>query len=244
MFDQRVLDAIKQDAIKRYPHESCGIVVNDTYVAFPNVAADPSNEFHIDEKQLLPYLGQIQAIIHSHPNGPDCPSETDMRQQLAWNVPFGIVSTDGTGCLTPFFWGEGAPIPPLIGRGFRHGVTDCYSLVRDYFRVELNLKLKEHPREWEWWTKGDVRLYEQFYESEGFYRIEQSEVRKHDCFLAQIRSDSPNHAGVYLGNSLILHHLSSRHSSDPGALSRREPVMAWQKFICGFWVRHESLRDV
>lgn len=246
MFDRHVTKAIKDDACERYPEESCGIVVDNKYLAFNNVADDPLNEFRINERQLVPYLGKIQAIVHSHPMGPDCPSESDMLQQLAWRVPFGIVSTDGSDCLEPFYWGDDAPIAPLIGRGFRHGVTDCYACVRDYFRVELDITLNDYPREWEWWKNDDEhgKLYERFFEREGFFRIDPHEVRQHDCFLASIRSDTPNHAGVYVGRNLILHHLTSRSSSDPSALSRREPIGIWQKFICGFWVRHESQRNV
>lgn len=243
MFNRSVIAAIKKDACERFPNESCGIVFEDQYIPFENVAADPTQSFHIKEEKLVPYLGKIQAIVHSHPMGPDCPSETDMQQQVAWNLPFGIVATDGSDCLEPFFWGGNTPIPALKGRGFRHGVTDCYSLVRDYYRLNLGIQLSEYPREWEWWKKEESKLYERYFANENFYRIEASEVRPHDCFLASIRSDTPNHAGVYVGGNKILHHLTSKSASDPSALSREDPVGVWQKFICGFWVRHESLRD-
>lgn len=245
MFSSDVLESIKIDAMQRYPRESCGVIIDELgvnrYVALPNVAAEPETSFHIDESSLVPYLDKIEAIVHSHPDGPDCPSEADMRQQVAWQLPFGIVSTDGNRCLEPFWWGDTVPIPPLVGRGFRHGVTDCYALVRDHFRLELGITLREYPRDWEWWSKDGQRLYEDYFEVEGFNRIETTEVKLHDCFLAQIRSNTPNHAGVYVGNSLILHHLTARGSTDPSRLSRREPVGGWQKFICGFWVRHESM---
>lgn len=244
MFDPVVIQSIKDHAIEAFPEESCGIVITrddgtHSYRPAPNIAADPLNSFHLDERLLIGLGPRVAAIVHSHPNGPDHPSQLDMEQQVAWNVPFGIVSTDGTGCLEPFFWGDAVPVPPLIGRGFRHGVTDCYALVRDYFRVNLNVTLREYPREWGWWQQGS-RLYEDFFGREGFTRIDQSQVRDHDCFLAQIRSDTPNHAGVYVGGNLILHHLTANQASDPTRISRRDPVSSWSKFICGFWLRHES----
>lgn len=245
MFAHDVIEAIKEDAIERYPEESCGIVVrrlDGTYMYVPmaNTAAEPTKEFHIDESKLAPLMKNLVAIVHSHPDGPDCPSEADMRQQLAFGVPFGIVSTDGETCLEPFWWGDGAPKAPLIGRGFRHGVTDCYALIRDYFDERLGIKLSEYPRDWEWWEDGK-KLYEDHFEKEGFIRIDESDVREHDCFLAQIRSDTPNHAGVYVGGNLILHHLTSRLPADASRLSKREPIGSWSKFICGFWVRHKDL---
>ena len=244
MFVPTVIESIKQHAIKDYPNESCGVVVKSddgefVYRELPNLAAEPENTFEIDERLLIALGDKLAAVVHSHPMGPDYPSQADMEQQVAWNVPFGIVSTDGVGCLPPFFWGDSVPIPPLIGRGFRHGVTDCYAMVRDYYREKLNITLNEYPREWGWWQNGQS-LYQDFFEREGFSRITPAEVREHDCFLAQIRSDTPNHAGVYVGGNLILHHLTSSLGSDPARISRREPVAGWAKFICGFWVRHES----
>ena len=244
MFSADVILAIKEDAIQRYPEESCGLVLkrNDgtvVYKSVPNIADDPQTSFHIDEKIVLSLLPSILAVVHSHPNGPDCPSEADMRQQVALGLPFGIVSTDGEGCYEPFFWGGNAPRAPLIGRGFRHGVTDCYALIRDYFDEKLDIKLREYPREWEWWSQGQ-ELYQLYFADEGFVKIREDEVKEHDCFLAQIRSTTPNHAGIYVGKNLILHHLTSKYASDPSRLSRRDPIGSWSKFICGFWVRHES----
>lgn len=244
MYDAEVLLSIKKDALDRYPEESCGLILRKAdgstlYKSMPNVASDPLNSFHIDERSILSVKAALVAIVHSHPDGPDCPSETDMRSQLLYNVPFGIVSTDGVGCYEPFFWGSDTPRADLIGRGFRHGVTDCYALVRDYFYQKLGIELNEYPRDWEWWT-GGAKLYEDYFEAEGFKRIDESEVREHDCFLAQLRSTTPNHAGVYVGNNLILHHITSRLPVDSSRLSRRDAIGPWAKFICGFWVRHES----
>lgn len=245
MFNHDVILAIKEDAIGRYPEESCGVVLRRKdgtafYYPMQNIAEDPLKSFRIDESKLAPIMESVIAVVHSHPNGPDCPSETDMRQQLALGVPFGIVTTDGVGCFEPFFWGDGTPKAPLIGRGFRHGVTDCYALIKDHFDVNLGIKLGEYPRDWEWWDSGQ-KLYEDHFALEGFSRIDENEVKEHDCFLAQIRSDTPNHAGVYVGGNLILHHLTARLPADASRLSRREPIGSWSKFICGFWVRHKDL---
>lgn len=245
MFGPEVIEAIKQDAVRRFPQESCGLVLRVEgggfeYLPVENLSDEPLTSFHIDERVVLKFRDRLASVIHSHPNGPDCPSESDMRQQLAYAIPFGIVSTDGVGCYEPFFWGEGVPKEPLVGRGFRHGVTDCYGLVRDYYQEKCGITLKDYPRDWCWWEHGQ-RLYEDFLEVEGFVRIEQRDVREHDGFLAQLRSSTPNHAGVYVGGNLILHHLTSSKPYDPSRVARRDPVGSWSKFICGFWVRHRSL---
>lgn len=245
MFTPDVILAIKEDALLRYPEESCGVVLKRKdgtlfYYPMENIADDREKSFRICESKLATIMPSVAALVHSHPNGPDCPSEADMRFQMTLGVPFGIISTDGVGCLEPFFWGGDLERAPLIGRGFRHGVTDCYALIRDYFKLNLNIELNEYPRDWEWWDSGQ-KLYEDHFKLEGFERIDESEVKEHDCFLAQIRSDTPNHAGVYVGGNLILHHLTARLPADASRLSRREPIGSWSKFICGFWVRHKDL---
>lgn len=243
MFNSQTIEDIKKDAIARHPEESCGFILRDeekgfVYRPLKNLSPEPLNSFRIDERLVLRALPRLAAVVHSHPNGPDCPSETDMAQQIQYNIPFGIVSTDGSNCLEPFFWGDGVEVAPLVGRGFRHGITDCYGLIRDYYAT-LGVKLSPVAREWGWWSTGQ-RLYEDYLEKEGFFRISESEVKPNDGFLAQIRSTTPNHAGIYLGNSLILHHVTAKNAVDLTSLSRKEPVGNWSKFISGFWVRHKA----
>jgi cell wall-associated NlpC family hydrolase len=47
----------------------------------------------------------------------------------------------------------------------------------------------------------------------GFSPVDASDLQTGDCFLMQVASSVPNHAAVYLGDGLILHHLQGRLSS-------------------------------
>jgi proteasome lid subunit RPN8/RPN11 len=219
-------------AIERYPLESCGLVVAGEYVPCENVADDPSRDFVISTKQFLS-AGKIDAVVHSHPNGPDHPSRTDMQQQMEMMVPWGIVVTDGKTANPPFWWGDSLPIQPLLERTFRHGVSDCYSLVRDWYRLERGIVLPDFARDWEWWNSGGD-LYRDGLEKAGFKIIPEGATgcKEGDGFLAQIRSTVPNHAGLYVGKGLILHHLQNR-------LSLRQPVNNWMKYIT-HWVRYQG----
>ena len=123
-----------------------------------------------------------------------------------------------------------------MGRGFRHGVTDCYSLIRDYYRLERDVVLPEFPRDWEWWC-NEQDLYRDGFGKAGFERLVDVDLRPGDVFLAQIRSGVPNHGGVYLGDGLALHHLAARLPVDATRLSRREPIDRWMKFI-SHWLRY------
>jgi len=230
---------IQVHAVAAYPHEACGVIKDGAYVRTANVDADPEQGFRIASCRLND-LQPIEAIVHSHPDGPDCPTAADMRGQIATAVPWVIVSTDGKGCLPPFAFGDPVPVPPLVERGFRHGVTDCYALIRDGFRLERDIVLPEFPRDWEWWLAGGD-LYRDGFAQAGFRSLGEAESPEPwDVFLAQTpRSPVPNHGGIYLGNGEILHHLTARLPSDPTRLSRREPGSRWQRYVT-HWLRYEG----
>lgn len=260
------IEAAKKHAVTEYPKESCGIVVGDQYLPAINQAkpieehvegdrdcncqlcsfvVDPN--FYIDAEKK----GEVRAVLHSHPKGPLFPSQADMEGQVATNVPWGIIALDEENGVyrtgEPLLWGDQLPIQPLIGRLFMHGVSDCYSLVRDTFRLgkdELRAQeisdcwpfdpivLPEVPRDDGWW-EGDQDLYTDGLKLHGFKPIEASEARPGDGFLAKIRSEKYNHAGLLVDDNLIIHHL-------PNRLSRREPSGIWGR-AAALWVRYEGL---
>ena len=56
-------------------------------------------------------------------------------------------------------------------------------------------------------------LYLDNFAKEGFYPIPLEELQYGDAILMQLESSLPNHAAIYLGDQLILHHLQKRLSS-------------------------------
>ncbi|WP_034609574.1 C40 family peptidase [Desulfovibrio aminophilus] len=231
MFDPDVIRAIRAHAEAEFPRESCGLVVGGAYLPMDNLAQDPESEFAMPPEALL--RPGIQAVVHSHPAGPDCPSEADMAQQIASGLPWGIVTVcpdgeaEGPAAREPFFWGDGVPRPPLKGREFRHGVTDCYALCRDWHFQETGELLPDFPRPDEWWAHGGNLLLERFREA-GFETVPLSEARRGDGLLFSIRlgrrDDVVNHCAVLLDHGMILHHLAGR-------LSRQEHLGGWRRFL-------------
>ena len=210
------------------------------YTRLPNIAPDPLVAAQAPRERLLELSSQrlLDALVHSHPNGPNCPSEQDMRTQMSFGVPGVIVSCSGDGCLKPFAWGDTLEPAPLIGRGFQHGVTDCYALVRDYFRLEQGVVIPEFPRSWEWWLNGQT-LYLDGFARAGFELISEREAQEGDCVMMQVGGrnvTTPNHAGVLVGHGLFLHHATGREPWDPTRLSRREPLSRWRPYIT-HWLR-------
>lgn len=214
------LHDFQQDVLKRYPEEACGLIVSAKYRACSNASKTPESDFYIQATELLHASseGTIQAVLHSHPyhlaprdNKPaEWPSQADMTGWLADNLPWGIVATDGSGC-SPVMWMDDNDRPPLLDRDFIHGVNDCYSLIRDWFREERGVILKNFARGWDWWHQGDD-LYSKNFESAGFKVITPQEATIGDCVMYKIRSPVTNHAAVIVGPDTILHHYHGHKS--------------------------------
>ncbi|SCW95669.1 Mov34/MPN/PAD-1 family protein [Ancylobacter rudongensis] len=237
-----------------YPKESCGLIVAGVYQPAANLADDPMNDFVLDPAVINPLLfagamRTVDAIVHSHPGGPHWPSKADMEGQIQTDLPWAIIPLDEDRTYKPLVWGASTPIPPMIGREFVHGVTDCYSLIRDCFRLGADalaaqgvtnawpfipIELEEIPREDSWWA-GDADLYSGNFARMGFVVVKMPDVRPGDVFLTKIRSEKFNHGGLLVGNDLILHHL-------PARLSRREPAGLWGR-QAGLWIRYEGPTD-
>ncbi len=238
MFDDTVIGAMKAHAEAAFPRESCGLVITGAegtrYLRCENTAPDPGRAFRIDDHLVLAHLkaGRLAAVIHSHPEPfAAAPSRGDMQSQLDLDVPFGIVPiTDGQ-AAEPFFWGDGAPIPDLIGRAYRHGVTDCYSVARDWFRLERGIVLPDYPRGWGWWERdGHPDFYMRHFEEMGFAEIDRAHARVGDGLLIAVRG-VVCHAGVLVEPGIMLHHAAGDAPYDPTRLSKRDPAARWAAHI-------------
>lgn len=227
-------DAIAH-ALSAHPEEACGLVVDNQYIRCHNVSNDCLNEFAISDDAYLEYSDRIQAVIHSHAEHHSSgPSAADMAGQIAMDIPWGLVITNGVNCLSPgvIWWGCGVELnAPLLGRDFVSGVYDCYSQIRSWYWQERQIVLPDFPRDANWWHAGGD-LYRENFARAGFAPADRRSPEPGDVFLMQIRSPVTNHGGVYVGDGLGLHHLEDR-------LSRREPVGPWGKYIT-HWLRYQG----
>lgn len=237
------LEALREHALSSFPAECVGLLDGSgSYVALVNLSSEPELFAVADHREVARRLasGDMRGFCHSHPGGPDCPSESDMRAQMEMEVPFVIVSCNGQATTEPFAWGdELLDERPLVGRSFRHVTDDCYATIRMWWERERGILLPDFPRNWEWWldaTPGEKDLYQRYFRSAGFEPIDASQAAPGDVWMAAVRSEVPNHAGVLIENGLTLHHVSSGLPFDPGRLSKREPVARWVPYI-RLWVR-------
>lgn len=218
--EHSTLVAIQAHAVAEFPRECCGLIVRapdgERYVPCRNTAATASEHFRLPGKEFAAAAdkGELLALVHSHPNAPATPSDADRVQcelsELTWHIVSvgqidGVPECGDVQTIQPCGY-----VAPLVGRQFAHGILDCYTLLRDFYARELGIALRDYPRDDEWWKRGE-NLYEKHFREEGFAEIA-DEPRRGDVFLMQIRSEEMNHAGVYLGDGQMLHHLHGRPS--------------------------------
>jgi len=228
IFPQDVVDEAIKHTREDWENESCGAVIDGEYVRFQNEADDKSNTFLIQDTDFTnAYIdGKVEAVIHSHNNYPMA-SQEDQQQQVALDVPFGIINFKNGSVTHVVFWGDSLPMEPLEGREFFYGAWDCYGLVRDWLRINTGMLPPSPAREFPFWHKG-ISMFENFIEdgTMPFYYVDEHDIQPGDILLYNIYNTKyVNHCGVYLNNDgETLHHLYNK-------LSGRYPIMHNRQYL-------------
>ncbi|HEI8295621.1 TPA: C40 family peptidase [Proteus mirabilis] len=220
MLEQAILAQAKEQA----PLEACGLLIStaqgEQYLPCVNQHADPKNYFTIsfDDFIRAEQQGEVIAVVHSHPDGQPYLSTLDRQLQVNSALPWWVVCDEKIHCYQP--------VSPLLGRQFIHGSTDCYGLFRDAYHLAGH-DLPDFERHDNWWRQGK-ELYLDNMVSSGFRQVKR-EAQPGDIILCCYASSRANHAGIYLGNQTILHHI-------PNQLSKREEYNErWQRMTHSIW---------
>jgi proteasome lid subunit RPN8/RPN11 len=225
--------AILEHARAELPKEACGLVVvvkgRSRYVPCRNLAVHPAQQFILDpdDYAAAEELGEIAAVVHSHPVTSALPSQTDLVGCEASRLPWVIVNPQLN------TWHEFAPSgykAPLIGREWVWAVTDCWTLARDWYAEQgISLPDWERPVTPEDFERAP--LFDASWRDAGFYPVPPEEIQAGDSVLMCITGKALNHCGVYLGDNYLLHHLRLR-------LSSRDLYGDWLRRCTGRVLRH------
>ena len=209
----------KQDALvhakEQDPKESCGLLLEikgkEKYFPCKNLSTYSQQCFIIDPDDFVKAeeTGNILAVIHSHPVTPPIASQADKISCENSDLPWHIVNpkTEQWGYYEPSGYK-----PTLLGRPWVWGVTDCWSLVRDWYKEEKNIIL----RDWDRPTTPQQFLEKPLFEScawrTGFRELRTDEkLINGDVLLMSILSPTLNHVAIFLDGD-VLHHLADRIS--------------------------------
>jgi len=229
-------DAALDHAKAQDPKEAVGLLLNvkgkERYYPCNNLAITNHQCFILDPEDYVKAdnLGEIIAIFHSHPVTPPTPSQADRISCEQSNLPWYIVNpkTEQWAELKP----EGYE-PELCGRPYVWGITDCYALVRDWYKQEKNIILKDYERSI---TPEEFLInpyFEKYAEDAGFRELANDEsLEVGDVLLMSILHPTLNHVAIFLGD-MVLHHLADR-------LSCKEPYSEWLLKCTGKRYRYAS----
>ena len=229
--EEALLHAKKED-----PKESVGVLLNikgkEKYFPCRNLSMNNNQCFILDPEDYVKAdnLGEIIGIVHSHPITPPEPSEADRVSCEHSNLKWYIVNPKTE------TWGYCEPCgfkPPLRGRQWVWGLQDCYSLVRDWYKKEKNIELKD-------WTRPTTPeefllnpMFEQCAWRTGFRELRSDEkLINGDLLFMSIGSPGLNHVAIFLDGD-VLHHLADR-------LSCKEPYSEWLLKCTGKRLRYAS----
>jgi len=199
--------------------ESCGLIIEtpNGIIAEPckNISNFPKHHFLIssEEQREKEYKGKLLGFYHSHVDESDFSyldksvSEKTNLECFLYQIPTGkLLSYKPNGWRAPY-----------LGRPFVPGIFDCYQLVKDYYKTELNVELPDldHPFRFAptqdaeelpkvGYSKKSTFLVDYFL-SNGFQKVD--DIQLNDILLIKTdRIDAAAHCLIYYGNDKILHH--------------------------------------
>lgn len=219
------------------PREACGLIVQverqQVVRGAENVSPTPDLSFVIPAEtwREAEALGEVVAIWHSHPIGPPRLSPMDRAAMGKLGKPW--VLYDGSSGEV-YTYHPGPPgDQPLIGRPWRWGTLDCFSLARDYYRLTFGIDFPDFTRPAKWPpAEPDFLLNSAMVL--GFYEVAPTALAVHDVLLIRVMAEQPNHIGIYTGENTFLHHATGRASASDqyAARWRRQTahVMRWGGF--------------
>ena len=216
------------------PKESCGLLIEikgkEKYYPCKNLSNWSNQCFIIDpiDYAKAEDTGKILAVIHSHPTTQPIASQADMISCEDTNLPWHIVNpkTEQWGYYEPSGYK-----PPLIGRHWVWGVTDCWALVRDWYKETKGIIL----RDWERPITPEEFIADPMFERcawrTGFRQLRPEEkLENGDLLFMSILTTGLNHVAIFIDGD-VLHHLADR-------ISCKEPYNEWLLKCTGMRLRY------
>lgn len=215
--------------------ERCGLIVKagQSYQFIPslNVAEDPTSNFAIEPSLWRRHKKTALAIAHSHPGeamgGNLTPADIESARALGVGALVYHSQYNTWDGWHPKHWHPDALTSPeqpesiesFLGLPFEYGRSDCWSLVRAWYRYHNDWDIRDYARgDIEELDSAEFRPFVDDFQGFGFASVS-GELVDGDLVILQV-GRYPTHCGV-IAHGQLLHH------PGVGCLSRLEPVERW-----------------
>lgn len=124
------------------------------------------------------------------------------------------------------------------GKFFLLGKQDCFTLVRDFYKVNFGIDMPDFSRPNDWIADEDD-LIGKYWPRAGFEQLDVEDnwpPRPGDIMVCTVGGSTPNHLVIFLGGNRILHHKVNMMSASE--------VMrpAWKRYT-SYILRHPDAPD-
>lgn len=217
MIEEKIKKDIKLHALIDSPRECCGFIVYNAekqrqeIFRCRNIASNSIDFVQIDSREYLfaKEVGEILYFYHSHKTKPKL-SDFDSQQKEfnELNYIVYVIETDEfVGIDKQSKYIKYTNIP------FKIGKSDCYNLVQDFYKNELNIVLPNiFPDRKQNWLKESKDFIKENIKNSNFFIVGDRSLNKFDLIVMDF-SNNQWHFGVYLDDNLILHHNFKKKSS-------------------------------
>ena len=233
MFDyQQIKELINPDAAV----EQCGYFnLDGQAIALPNLSPTPERSFIADVPP-----GEAIAVWHTHLEqyGAEL-SFADINNSNHLRLPYLLYHPDRD--MWDYYEPDGIhPFPmqnPTIPENIEHwlgwrwvyGRSDCYSLMRNWFRFHRNIELPMIDRsECGEWEQPGWNRFEEGLIAAGFQRSHDS-LKYSDVVMMRFKGCAAHHCAIFLSGDRILHTIA------PPRVSEIANIRTFKDYVVGYW---------
>lgn len=190
--------------------EVCGFIkvvgAELVIVECENIAEDKENNFQFSvQDSIFAQDKDVVGIFHSHT---DCDqalstfshADIDAAEEFQKPLYLYVLKTKKWLNYTPNGYSR-----DLIGRQFIRGINDCYTELRDYYRQELKINLRDYIRYEEVFEGKNDYIMENIWKEGFITQPNTSVIHKNDILVFRRYGAYPRHLGVFVGNGRFLH---------------------------------------
>jgi len=221
ILEDYIKKSIKDHALENRSKECCGVVLEKERelktFRCTNVSEKADKHFSI---RPLDYVlaadeGNIKAVYHSHNSNNDQFSPNDMLNSKSHNLPFILYCSKKDSFS---FFDPKKSKTFLYDRIFKIGESDCYTVIKEYYK-NLGVDLSGENKLGDDWHKKNPELIQELFDlnknNPDLPIIELSpstSLIKHDVIVFEfVKGRGPNHVAVFLGDGNIMHHPRNKY---------------------------------